>query len=104
MSLLFPSRVFLCSLPVNWLLALPLDLSLTLFSSCLQTALGLKVCARAELQDNKKQVFPIHNLWVHNVIKYQNEDIIRMKKKHVLITLLYKTAEDSEGMFTVHLL
>lgn len=41
---------FLSSLPVNWLLALPLDLWLTLFNLVYnkQKALGLKVCARAE--------------------------------------------------------
>ena len=40
----------LCSLPVNWLLALPLDLGLTLFNPVYnkQKALGLKVCTRAE--------------------------------------------------------
>lgn len=47
MSLLSTS---LCSLPVTWLLALPPDLPSTLFSSCLQKALVLKVCARDEPQ------------------------------------------------------
>jgi hypothetical protein len=66
-TLLPLSWVFLCSLPVNWLLALPLDL----FSSCLQKALGLQVCARDEPHHNKKQIFfPVHNFGVHSVTKY----------------------------------
>jgi hypothetical protein len=56
LSTIFP----LCSLPVNWLLALPLDLWLTLFNPVhnKQEALGLKVCARAEPHNNYKQVPP----------------------------------------------
>ena len=46
--------IILCSLPVNWLLALPLDLWLTLFNPVYnkQKALGLKVCAKAESHHN----------------------------------------------------
>ena len=44
----------LCSLLVNWLLALTLDLWLTLFNTIYnkEKSLGLKVCVRAELQHN----------------------------------------------------
>jgi hypothetical protein len=47
---------FLCSIPVNWLLALPPDLGLTLFNPVYNKhkALGLKVWARAE-------VLPVNN-------------------------------------------
>jgi hypothetical protein len=64
-AFLFASLVLL---PLNWLLALLLDLSLTLFSSCLQKVLRVKVCTRAEPHHNKD--FPVHNFGVHNVIKY----------------------------------
>ena len=37
---------------LSQLVALPLDPPLTLFSSCLQRALGLKVCARVEPHHN----------------------------------------------------
>ena len=60
--------VFLCLLPISWLLALPLDLWLTLFNSCFWTTPGLKVCARDEPHCSK--VFAVHNLGVHNVIYY----------------------------------
>jgi hypothetical protein len=35
-----------------------------------QKALGLKVCARAEPHHDMKQIFPVHGLRVHSVIKY----------------------------------
>jgi hypothetical protein len=56
----------LCSLPVNWLLASPLDQSLSLFSS-LEKAFGLKYVLGPEPHH---KVFPIHNLSDHNMIKY----------------------------------
>jgi hypothetical protein len=50
---------FLFSLPVNWFLGLLLDLWLTLLYLIhnKQETLRLKVCARAEPQQSKKQVF-----------------------------------------------
>ena len=56
----------LCSLPVNWLLASPLDQSLSLFSS-LEKAFGLKYVLGPEPHH---KVFPVHSLWVHSGIKY----------------------------------
>jgi hypothetical protein len=45
----------LCSLPVNWLFALPLDLHLTFYNPVYkeQKTLGLKVCAVAEPYHNR---------------------------------------------------
>ena len=80
--------VYLCSLPVSWLLAPPLNLSLTLFTSCLHKALELKVCARAKTHHNYlftvtvgwevcasvephyNKVFLGHSPRIHNVIIY----------------------------------
>ncbi|EDL00548.1 mCG1042646, partial [Mus musculus] len=56
------------SLPVSWLLVSPCDLTLTLFSSPLQKAVGLKVWARVEPHHNK--VFPVDHHGAHNKIKY----------------------------------
>jgi hypothetical protein len=58
------SLISLCSLPVNCLLAVPLDLWLALFNSVyiIQTEISrIKVCAKDVPPYNYKQVFPANN-------------------------------------------
>jgi hypothetical protein len=64
------SWVILCSIPVNWLLALPLDLQLTLFNLAYykQKVLGSKVCARDGATPQQEMGFS--STQSHNVINY----------------------------------
>lgn len=68
-ALLSLSWLLLCLFPVHCQLPPSLDRLLPLFSSCLQKALELKVCARIE-PHHKRQVFPVPKLGVPHGITY----------------------------------
>lgn len=77
----------LSSFSVNWRLALPLDVVLTLFNPIFnrQKALGLKVCTKAETHHNEKRVFPVNNTVLGvGVIEYPSIVHVPETAVHVL--------------------